>query len=180
MDIKFGRISIKYAQAFFNLHGHHLCEQDFWLIKKLIFFLSKNKTVLAYFNTSGISEHQKIKQTFLAYFELHSSFESLLVLLQKHHRIELLSLVLQNILELFLIQNNQIFFKITSYPALLETQTNKIVNYLKKMTGHDILYEQMQDPILISGLKMQSTQFLYNDSIQCRLQKINRKFIRQN
>ena len=180
MDIKSDRISTKYAQAFFNLYGPELCEQDFWLIKKVIVFLSKNKTVLIYFNTPDLSERQKIKQIFLTHFRLHSSFGSLLILLQKHHRIELLANILQAILEIFLIKNKQLFFKLNSYPVLLPDQTKKVINYLKQATGYDILYEQLENLNLIAGLKLQSTQFLYNDSIQHRLQKIHRKLIRQN
>lgn len=180
MDIKSGRISIKYAQAFFNLHGPMLGVTDFWLIRKVLIFLAKNKAVLIYFNTSDHQESQKFKQIFLVYFQLHRSFESLLMLLQKHQRIELLEPVLQNIAELILIKNQQIFFKLSSYPALLPAQTSQVISYLKQATGHDILYEQIENQNLISGLKMQSAQLLYNDTIQDRLQKINKKFIRQN
>jgi len=180
MDIKSGRIATKYAQAFFNLYGQQLHEQDFWIIKNVIMFLAKNKTVLIYFNTSNLSERQKIKQIFLTYFRLHSNFGSLLILLQKHQRLELLSDILQEILEIFLIKSKQIFFKLSSYPVLLPDQTKKIINYLKQATGHDILYEILENPNLIAGLKVQSTQLLYSDSIEHRLQKIHRKFIRQN
>ncbi len=180
MDIKSGRITAKYAQAFFNLYGPGLCEQDFWKVKQVVAFLSKNKTVLTYFNTSNLSERKKFKQLFIAYFKLPSCFEWLLMLLQKHQRIELLSQVLQNILDLFLVSNKQLFFKLISYPALLPLQTKKIIAYLKQSTDRDILYEQLECPNLIAGLKMQSAQFLYDDTIQGRLQKINRKFIRQN
>lgn len=180
MDMKSGRITLKYAQAFFNLYRHELVEQDFWAIKNTLNFLAQNKTILSFFHSAKLAERKYFCQFFLTYFQLNKRFENLILLLQKHQRIGLLSTILREIAELFLQHKNQVFFSLVSYPALSPSQTSQVVAYLQRSTGHEILYEQLQDARLIAGLKMQSTQHLYNDTIQDRLQKIHSKLIRQN
>lgn len=180
MDIKSGRLALKYAQAFFNLHGSGLQEQDFWLIKQTARVLITQSSILSYFNALRPSERERFNHIFLNFFGLKNHFQSLLSLLQKHQRIELLPAILQAINELILAKNKQMFFNISTYPALLPAQTDQVLIYLKRVTGCDILYEASENTDLIAGLKLQSAQFLYNDTIQNRLQKIHRKLIRQN
>lgn len=180
MDIKTGRLTAKYAQALFNLDGKQMVEDDFWAIKKTVQCLRQNMTILTYFNAPHASENSQLIKLFLAYFKLPAKFSALILLLQKQQRVFLLKNILEEFLALYLINQQQIFFKITSYPALDDSQTNQALGYLAQATGAKILYEQHVDPTLIAGLKMQSVTFLYNDTIQNRLQKIHRKLIRQN
>ncbi len=180
MDLKTGKLSLKYAQAFFNLYGAKLTQADFWQIKQAISFLAKNSAILSYFNTHRYAEQMQINKIFINYFKLPSDLERLLFLLQKHKRIILLSQILQLISEQYLLRNKQVYFDITSYPELLPEQIEQVLSYLKKATGCEILYQTFENKNLIAGLKMQSMQLLYDNTIQGRLQKIHRKLIRQN
>lgn len=180
MDLKTGKLSLKYAQAFVNLYGANLTQDDFWQIKQVISFLAKNSAVLSFFNTHRYAEQVQINRIFISYFKLPSNFEQLLLLLQKHKRIILLSQIMQLILEQYLLCNKQVYFDITSYPQLQPAQIKQVLGYLKKSTGCEILYQTFENKNLIAGLKMQGVQLLYDNTIQGRLQKIHRKLIRQN
>lgn len=173
-------LSIKYAKAFFNLYGAQLELADFWLIKKAATILAKNRAVLDLFNLHSEVEQLNLNRVFLKYFKLPESFSKLLTMLQKHKRTFLLPDILSEISELCLSYNRQLFFKLTAYPALSEVEIGQVIDYLEKNTNKQILYEYYQDQNLIAGFKMQSRQFLYEDTIKCRLQKIHRKLVRQN
>lgn len=173
-------LSIKYAKAFFNMYGAGLQEADFWKIRQAASALVRKKSTLNVFNLYKGVEQQKMIQVILSYFKLPSDFYKLLLLLQKHKRILLLPDILNEVAELFLDKNKQLFFRISSYPALSPVQAEQAAAYLKKETGMKIVFELQQDQSLIAGLKMQGKQLLYEDTINCRLQKINRKLVRQN
>ena len=174
------RLSTKYAKAFFNCYGAHLQQADFWKTKQAAVAIIKNKSALELFNLYSGAEQQKMIKIILNHFELPVVFSKLLLLLQRHKKILLLPHVLSEVAELFLHKNNQLFFQISSYPALSSLQQDQAVAYLQRATGMKILYESCEDQALISGLKMQSNQLLYEDTINCRLQKIHRKLVRQN
>jgi F-type H+-transporting ATPase subunit delta len=179
MDLKTGKLSLKYASAFFDLYGEKITEKDFWHIKKLISFLSKSNRILTYFMIYGIDRSQ-LNHIFIKHFNLISEFELLLNLLHKHQRIELLGEVLQKILDKYLKKNRVLFFNLSSYPSLSPKQIDQAINYLHKNTGQEIWHESDTDQSLIAGLKMQSSGLLYDNTIQSRLKKIHRKLIRQN
>lgn len=172
-------LSIKYAKAFFNVYGLSLQEIDFWKIKHAAAVLVKNKAILNVFILYKQAEQQKIREIILNHFNLSSSFASLLFLLQRHQRVLLLPNILNELVELFLHNNRKLFFQISSYPLLSTFQQNQVVAYLQRATGMEILYKIREDQALISGIKMQSSQLLYEDSINYRLRKIQRKLIRQ-
>jgi ATP synthase F1 delta subunit len=173
-------LSIKYAKAFFNIHGAQLQEADFWKIRQAAAALVKNKSALNVFSLYNQFEQQKVIAIILNHFKLSLHFGKLLLLLQNHKRILLLPDVLNEVSELFLHQNKQLFFQISSYPLLSGAQQEHIVVYLQRTTGMKILYNVRQDQALISGVKMQSKYLLYEDTISNRLQKIHRKLVRQN
>lgn len=173
-------LSIKYARAFFNNYGAQLQQADFWQIKQASSEIVKNKSVLELFSLYQQAEQQKIIKIILNHFKLPDCFSRLLVLLQKHKRLLLLPNILDEVAELFLYKNKLLFFQITSCPELSASQQDQAVAYLERATGMKILYELSEKQALIAGLKMQSKQFLYEDSISCRLQKIHRKLVRQN
>lgn len=180
MGIKTWNLSLKYAKAFFNLYGSELTDADFWLIKKAIHFLVQNGPILNYFSLHQSPEQQALTAIFLARLKLRASFGQLLWLLQKQKRIGLLPNVLKCVLYVFLHRRKKIYFKLHSYPALSPTQTEQVVKYLSQTTEMQILYESYEDPNLIAGIKMQSEQFLYDDTLSGRLQRIRRKLVRQN
>lgn len=173
-------LSVKYAKAFFNNYGSQIQEEVFWKVKKVAAKLVKNKAALNAFSLYRATEQQVMINIILRHFELETYFGNLLILLQKHKRLLLFPSILNEIAENFLNRNNLIFFKITSYPKLVTSQQGQAVAYLQKSTGQNILYQLSEDPGLIAGIKMQSKQLLYEDSISCRLQKIHRKLVRQN
>lgn len=180
MGVDDWNLSIKYAKAFFNVYGAQLQEVDFWKIRQAATVLVKNKSALDVFSLYRQSEQQKVIEVILNHFKLPGDFGKLLWLLQNHKRVLLLPDVLNEISELFLHKNKQLFFQISSYPLLSEAQQERVVAYLQRTTGMKILYKICEDQTLISGIKMQSKQFLYEDTISCRLQRIHRKLVRQN
>ena len=180
MSIKKWNLSVKYARAFFNLYGAQLTDIDFWQIKKAAQFLTKSRLAPTYFNLHTQVERLQLNKVFLEYFKLPADFNRLLVLLQKHKRIGLLPDVLHGVAYVFLRERAKLFFELQSYPALSNIQQEQVVSYLERTTGMGILYEYRENQDLLAGIRMQSEQLLYDDTIKFRLQKIRRKLIRQN
>lgn len=178
MGVKTRDLSNKYAQAFFKLYGAQIVEQDFWLLKKTILFLTKNNHVLTFFGAHNWAELQDLNLIFLRYFNLPDIYNELLKLLQKHKRMVLLPEILSVLTNLYLHKNHKLFFKIESYPVLALAQILPITNYLAKQTGAHILYEYSENKKLIAGISMQGDQLLYDDTVRYRLQKISRKLYR--
>ena len=180
MNKRFLQVSNKYAKAFFNLYGAALDDQDFWAIKDAMLFLSHSKGALIYFDWSASSDRQKLIDVFLKRFKLKSDFSKMLLVLQKQKKVFLFPCVLHCIIDLYLVSNNKLFFELQSYPLLSSGQVLDTVAFLKKTTSKDILYSSCEDKDLIAGLKMQSSQLLYEDTVKCRLQKVCKKLVRQN
>lgn len=173
-------LPIKYATAFFNVYGDNLVDSDFWLIKKAALYLANNRGTLDHLNLYKKSEQLRLIPIILKHFELPIDFNNLLMLLQRHKRIVMLPDILSEIATIFLFKSNKIFFRIESYPALLPAQIQSAVEYLQQQTNCEILYECVENKELITGLRMQSKQLLYENTIKDKLQKIHRKLIRQH
>lgn len=177
MNVKELWVADKYAQAFFQLYGTKLEERDFWSLRKAVMFLGKSPTALSYLALGKAYERREINQIFLTNFKLHANFLSLLELLQKQKRIFLLPEILTKVSEIFLARHGKQFFVFESYPSLRPEQAERAAVFLRKLTGVDLLYECYERPELIAGLRLRSTQFLYDDTISGKLQKCRRKLL---
>lgn len=178
MNRKIFRLANKYGKAFFNLYGTELTDQNFWNIKDAIDFLNKNRTVLSYLECTKPGDEQKLITVFLQHFKLHKDFSRLLILLKKQKRILLLPDILHCILIFYLEQGGKMYFDLQSYPKLSSVQEKPLVDFLSNVTGQQILYRCAENHRLIAGLRMQSDQLLWEDSVRGRLKMIHKKLVR--
>lgn len=179
MNRKIFNLANKYGRAFFNLYGAGFTDQSFWDIKDAAGFLNKNRMVLSYLECAKSGSEQKLITVFLQHFKLHKDFSRLLVLLRKQKRILLFPDILHCILSFYLEQGGKMYFDLQSYPKLSSVQEKPLVDFLSNATGHKILYRSVEKHRLIAGLRMQSDQLLWENSVRGRLRMIHRKLVRK-
>lgn len=163
-----------YVQAFLNLYYHTLQRVDKDVLEKAHFFFKTKKSFYFLLESPLLDDSYKLatlKQVRIN-LSLPESFDNLVKLLITHKKTS----VLQNF---FLIldqeiqkRNNQISFVVSFAGQITAQQKNAIQLFLEQATGKYIMCEYRNDPDLIAGIRLQSRQFLLDDSIKGRLAKI--------
>jgi ATP synthase F1 delta subunit len=164
----------KYAQAFFNVYGSQLTEDDFHNACAAGAFFEQHQKALFFLKQPVIETSIKVNtiKHALSVFHLKNQFDKLIALLATHKRLFLIMLVLEKLCELYKKYNNIMTFTISSSHKLEAAQLDILKQFLVNITGQTIVYEYMVDKKLIAGIRMESPTLLWEHSISKQLASI--------
>lgn len=164
----------RYANAFLNIFGKNINDQELININKLANYIKNNKSVFFYINISLLTSSEKIKLTNLLVkkFNINNILEPLVNLLAKDNRLSLFPVILEKIVILYKQQNNILDFDIISAVQLSQEETANIKNFLEKNTGKKINYSYKIDDNLIAGIRLVSNNFLWEKSVAKYLRRV--------
>jgi ATP synthase F1 delta subunit len=174
-------ISKRYACAFLNQYEDLLHDDYYEELKDFSLFLRNNKWLYAYLSISSIDE--QIKKDVID--RLHSSItpsentQNLIALLRRDKRIRLLDCVLEQIIIEHQKRKKIMHFTVTSAHTLSTEDQDRIITHLKELTNNNTLVTFNEDPLLIEGIRIQSSTLLWEHSIAQRLRKFNHSLLRQ-
>mgnify|MGYP006413565891 CR=1 FL=1 len=175
-------IAKKYAIAFLNTYEEKLTIDCFKTFKIFSKFLKANPLFIAALSVPSIPierKHDFLIKT-LDNLHVHKYLQKLVFLLLKENRIELLGKVLKNVSIQYKKRNGIIKFYVSSSHELDEKEKIAIKSFVKKNMGEHSKTSFLIDKNLISGLRMKSSIFLWERSIDKRLRTMKQSLLRQD
>lgn len=173
-------LAYRYAQAFFNVSGDLLTDDDYWHIQNAKNYIQYIPGVLFFISLVGIDEDVRLEmiQILLRRLQLPASFERLIVLLMEHKRVSLLADVFQAILNLYQERNHKLVFTVTTpQPLTDEDRKTFIEEFLSSVSGMSILAHYEEDKNLVAGLRALNNNYLWEYSIESRLWAIKNSLV---
>lgn len=169
-------ISQKYARAFLNVFT--LANSDIKKLADAITFLDQHPKIGIFLKIPLLDSQVKynaLKESIIERFELPASFGVLVQVLIHKKRSELLLPVLEQIKKQYQKQHHITPFSISSSSQLPDVQKEILEKYLADVTGDTIDAQYTIDKKLIAGVRMQSDELQWEDSIAHRLKKIRKE-----
>lgn len=174
MDIDKNIIAYKYAKAFLNVFFSSISREDIDRLPKIRLMFSKEPGLMLFLKLSSIPSEQRSKylQQFLEKNNLKGIWHDLVRALMKHKRIQLFCRILFYIEKFYFEKIGLIKWSVLSSLDLDNKEKDIIKNFLeiKSRKKAECIYSI--EPTLIAGLKMQSHQYLWENSIQERIREL--------
>jgi ATP synthase F1 delta subunit len=165
----------KYATAFFNVFGKKFSHQVIENIGALEKFLNKNNQFLAYLTIPTMSEpiKKQLITKVITHFKLEEEFKTLICLLIKHKRHNLLPLILKHIKQEYQSRNSIAVFSIATSHTLQEQEKQRIIYFIQHALPKQTIQASFTlAPELISGIRIKSQTLLWERSINKLLRHV--------
>lgn len=176
MNIQDYVLAQKYAQAFLNVFPGILSLEDISKLEELIQLLHDRSDIQTYLKIPlGRKFKQKCFDQLWARYNLPESFYMLSNILIRQHRAYLCALVLSCIITIFYERHGYMQFTISSSHTLTQKMLDAVHQFLSRSTKKNILTKVDIDKTLIAGIRLQSTDLLWESSIKQRLQEVAEK-----
>lgn len=167
-------LALRYAQAFLNVYASTINHDDFLNMVALYNHLLQDDQTLIILSSYKLSEAatETSVDMLIKKFKLVPAFKNLLRILLEKKRIMLFLDVLKFIIWQYQLKQQVLYFEIESAGHLEQSSLQTIKNFLKKLSGNDIIYTYKVNESLIAGVRAKNAYFLWEDSIKSRLQRI--------
>ena len=175
MFISIENIAKKYAYAYIALFQDELSEGSLIKLQNTLCFFIEKKVVLAYMGIPTLSEKFKMDliEIVVREYMLEKGFKNLLFLLIKQHRLMLIIPVIKQIIYQYQKKIGIFVAKISTSHALNTEEKTKIVSFIQKKTGAvRVLPTFIVQPTLISGIRIQTDIWLFENSVQKMLESM--------
>lgn len=181
MQVSINIISKKYAEAFLNIFSGQVSDKNLEKWIKLELFLKRNKLFYVYLRIPTISNFEKQKSLLkiCSSLNLEKPIKKIMFLLLHSGRIEILDRVLNKIIFLYRHRQGIISFKVTTSCDITHDEKEKIIDFIKSISGSGVLAEFTKDKNLIAGLRIQSLTVLWERSIAKQLRNVKRSVFKQ-
>jgi len=168
-------ISQKYAKAFMAIFPKAVTFTDIGKIRTAQQFLQQHKQALLFLQLPrfNLATKKSMIADLISHFSLPEQLSAIMLLLVKDNRSFYIPDVLFCINQLYKKQTNSITFSLTSAHALNEQQIEAIKRFLEKLIHKNIIAEPSVDRSLIAGLRLQSSEYLWEYSIRKHLQTLH-------
>jgi F-type H+-transporting ATPase subunit delta len=163
-----------FASAFLNLYINSISEKDLLNLISLSSYLKQNNKLINYvckisITTNGSCNFFKL---LLKKFDLPIVFQKLVDLLANRKLLYLINDIFSQIILLYQKRNKVMLFNIKSVIPLEENDLYKLKIFLEKTTNNKIIETLEIDKSLIAGIKAQSNNFLFENSISKKLKTL--------
>lgn len=168
-------ISKRYALAFLNIFS--LSREQIDRIKQAISFLDQHDEVFLMLKIpllAAAKKEEALHDYLINKYALPESFSVLIRVLSAEKRLFIINEVMRWIVQLYQ-ENKEIeLFEIASADSLAPEDVRVIEKFLADSTGHSIITQQKIDRDLIAGIRLKSTQHLWEYSIRKQLAAVQR------
>lgn len=167
-------ISQKYAKAFMAIFPKAITFADIGKINIAQIFFKKHKETLLFLQLPRFNQETKklMVADLISHFSLPEQLSAIMLLLIKHNRSFYIPDVLFCINQLYKQQTNSVMFSLKSAHPLHEKQIEVIKQFLEKSLHKNIIAEPSLDTSLIAGLRLQSSEYVWEYSIRKQLQTL--------
>jgi len=166
----------RYARAFFNVYGTMVVETDFEGLERARIFFVQHKNINFFMKLSSLDAAVKKSavKVLLKDLGLSPIFSKVLSLLIDEKRTYFLPEFFYQLRNEFKKVKGVTEWKISSSQDLSEDDQKIIEAFLKKTSKNDIYCVYECNNALIAGVRMQSDELLWENSVRQRLQRIAR------
>lgn len=181
MLLKNDIVAKKYAKAFLNIYFDAIVPETIETFIRLAAFFKRKKGVLYYLTVPRLddAQRQQLLARFFADCMAIPAVQRLASVLLQQHRIELLPMVLERVVDEYRIRNSIMLFEVSSSHVLDEEQRGRIIAFLAKKTGARVSVSFSVDDTLICGVRMQSKTFMFEQSVADELKKIEQALLQR-
>jgi ATP synthase F1 delta subunit len=174
-------IAKKYALAYLNLYIDELTNVMVEDIAKLRKFLYKNKKLYAYLSIPKLSLEMKLNfvDRLCNWFSLSQSENTLIRLLIKQKRIDLLDSTLKKIVEEYYIRRGVVLVNVYTSHEIDAQQSIIISNFIQNHGKEKIEIKFFVDKSLINGIRVRSSRCLWEHSIRKHIKKFKNNLFQQ-
>lgn len=167
-------IAKKYAQAFIAVFPKALSLSDINKIESAQKFLQTHKRTLFFLQLPQFDQERRKSMIadLIDYFSLPYDLATLLLLLIEHNRSFHIPDVLSWITQLYKDQINSIEFSIQTAQEIDAEQVDSIKKFLAHLTHKKIISSLCINTSLIAGLRLQSTEYLWEYSIRKQIRAL--------
>jgi ATP synthase F1 delta subunit len=165
----------RYAKAYYNLYKDQITFKERNTLADVSDLLEKKRFFLILIDNT-LKDYTDLKASIIVdYFKIHHlnlPFEKLITLLLLHNRLILLAPILKRIVAFYDEEKNITLFQITTPTLISQDLKTAISSFLSSATKKTVFCSYSIDPSLIAGLRAQSKEFLYENSIRKKLQTL--------
>jgi F-type H+-transporting ATPase subunit delta len=174
MDIRSITLAKKYAVAYLNVFDETMSYQDFEQLCQFGQFLLQHKRALFFLGLPHIPMAEKIRSmvSVIERYKLPVSLTRLFTLLIEDGRSMLMGEVMNQVCEEYQLRHQLQTFDVTSSHELKKGELEDIKTMLEKVTKSKVRYTYSIDNKLIAGLRMQSSNLMWEYSIEKQLRNI--------
>ncbi len=168
-------ISQKYAKAFMAIFPKAITLAHVGKINVAQKFLQHHKETLLFLQLPRFNQETKksMVMDLISHFLLPEPLSAIMLLLIKHDRAFYIPDVLLCINQLYKKQTNSMVFSLKSAHSLNEKQIEVIKQFLGTLVHKNIIPQPSLDTSLIAGLRLQSSEYLWEYSIRKHLQTLH-------
>lgn len=169
-------IALRYAQAFLNVYGAKLTEQNYEALEHIAHDLEDQKRVLFFFGLSMIPDTVKYDALDLLCkpYACGPQFKRLLVVLLASQRMYLLPFILKAIIKGYRELHAYTTGTLASSHPLTDEQKKILHHLFEKKIGTTLMLEYSVVPELIAGIRFQTDELVWEYSVDKQLRDIER------
>lgn len=182
MNIQDSLLALRYAKAFLNTEqGASLSQQDFNAICRGGDFFKKNKQVMFLLRLSMVDQgtKEKVLKAIIKEMGLSEKFLALLRLIIEHKRSFLFAEIFNQLCKEYKKRNGIHFFSVSSSIELSDKQKEAVHKNLERAVGGSIFCSYTVHSSLIAGIRVQSSNLLWEYSIRRKLWRIHNALLRR-
>lgn len=172
------KIASRYAKAFFGLvaEGKDATKLE-KEVSELIAVFKEEDALSSVLGGSSVraSLQLEIINDIAEKSKMDDRLANLLRVLCENRRLNILTLVLENILKAFVAHRGEIEAKIVSAKKLTAAQEKEIVKALSDKTGLNVKANVTVDAGLVGGIVVQVGSYMIDDSLKTKLEKAKRQ-----
>lgn len=169
------QLAVRYATAFLDVIEQPLSVSECEALTAIITHYKRTPELLFFLQISLFSHHDK--EAALArmrdWYKLPTSITKIDILLLNHQRIFLLPLVYGEIITQSHLRANRMVCTVTTAIPLTAAYQKKCYLFIEQLSAQTPLITWSIDPALVAGVKIQATEWLWEDSINGRLKALS-------
>lgn len=175
------QLAKKYAVAFLNVHAEDCFPEHEAGLIKFEQFVSTQKIFQATLSLPSLSLEKKeeIINQVAQKLQLPPCIERLPLILLKHKRLDLLNSILKKIMLLYKQREKQHHFHVSTSHELATEEKEAVIKFIKTFVKNNVATSFDIDKMLISGIRIKGTKFLWERSIAKQLRDIERTILRR-
>jgi ATP synthase F1 delta subunit len=167
-------LGARYAAALLAINQEPFSEEACDALREAIDYYTTTPMVLVYLQTPLLSAAQKREalESIRKRFKLPSIIEKIDLLLLEHARIFLLPVVYAALIYQSNVLAGRVTCTITSAGPLLPAQQQACKEFVQAASGKKPLIEWVENSALIAGMRIQTEDWLWEDSLDARLRAL--------
>jgi len=172
----------KYAIAYMNLYGKELTIRGLEMLQEFADFIKQYPGVVESLALPSIAQEAKSKVIAMLAerYYFGAGFCRLLQLLIDHKRLDYLQLVIVNIIRIYRKLNGILSIKVSMSHQLTTGEKELINNFIRERTNYKTVQaDYIMAPELLSGLRIQSDDFLWERSIRKLLRHVEQTMLQR-